>query len=350
MTPTLNPLITPVYVLTHWRLLEFAIVAIGMSVLIWKQRGFSFWPKLLWWYSAIMCYIPLGFPFPLYGQFSRAYESSAGQSLAAVLCVPWLVLNTKLSVKWWAYGCLLIELVCVWLGKPGLMNHASFDIALIALCLPFAPGGSSWLLGLITVFWFHASTAGMMVAAYLGIALWRRRRLGYTLATTFSASFLITLALFRPHFLDGFQSRWDAWARYLPSWYGSITSFWIGVGGGSFMWSSLIIDNFKTPYFISMHNDWLQILFEYGVVGFVLAAVVFCQACSATLKRRESKLIYGVVGAGVFALTYHPLHFVASSVLVALIMRDALKTKENPSQPFDREGSSGDPAGTGEIQ
>ena len=61
----------------------------------------------------------------------------------------------------------------------------------------------------------------------------------------------------------------------------------------------------QPPLWLFMHNDWLQIGFEMGVVGLVLCLALFVQ----TLARAPKRLRPIVAGCGAFMLTLSPLHF-----------------------------------------
>jgi hypothetical protein len=89
----------------------------------------------------------------------------------------------------------------------------------------------------------------------------------------------------------------------------------------------MILDPKATGQFGSMHSDWLQIPWELGSVGLILALV----AAYGMLRRawESTELLCAVVGLFTFALTYHPLRFPAGMVLATLIAKKALKEEEN---------------------
>lgn len=67
--------------------------------------------------------------------------------------------------------------------------------------------------------------------------------------------------------------RWDIWASYLK-WLDIYSNWWIGVGSNAFMafgpsiqqWAKIEGDG----HIMWLHNDWLQLLFENGIVGLIL--------------------------------------------------------------------------------
>jgi O-antigen ligase len=55
-----------------------------------------------------------------------------------------------------------------------------------------------------------------------------------------------------------------------------------------------------------LHNDWLQIYFEAGVIGFALAVNVFIEA--VRLSYRDVRWQTMIIGYGVAMCTNFPLH------------------------------------------
>ena len=118
--------------------------------------------------------------------------------------------------------------------------------------------------------------------------------------------------------LFNYAERLSIYSRYMKWW----TSAWpfvvFGVGPGTFMWMSLLIDKFTPPLFLQMHSDWLQVLFELGIVGALLAIVSYVRALARA--KNDTAQLAAVVGIGAFALTYHLFRFFPPAVLVVMIL------------------------------
>lgn len=123
----------------------------------------------------------------------------------------------------------------------------------------------------------------------------------------------------------GKAERLEHWRRYMAFWGANPRDIILGFGTGSFMWLSLLVDKFTPPMFLHMHSDWLQILFEQGVVGLALCLGVVVSAAYRVWS--SPKLLAGVLGVCAFGLTYHPLRFAPSALVVCLILNEAFKEK-----------------------
>lgn len=285
--------------------------------------------------SAFACYVlsyalyTISFPALGYGEYHTAFQATAGQVFAELICVvAGMVMITQpkrekiLSAFRWV---ILAELICIWFKLPGLMMEipfaGSFDVALAALYFPFAP---RWLkvLTLGTVIMNHSTTALLIMLAQT-FALCIKDRASMLRLVAGSAVVLIAVLMLQ-HDHHGQKisllagtSRFERWQTYMSFW-SSNWFFWLfGTGPGSFMWLAMSMDRFKHPMFLWMHSDWLQILFELGAVGFVLAVGVLVRAIRYFWH--NPKLLSAVFGSAAFCLTYHPLRYFPTAFLMALI-------------------------------
>lgn len=109
-------------------------------------------------------------------------------------------------------------------------------------------------------------------------------------------------------------------------------SYWQGSGLGQFY---VLGNSFTEGRYIWLHSDWLQILFETGIVGFVLVAGMYGQALY--YARRTPNLFAALVGFGVFAIANMPLRYPlvglygAVIVLTAFVLKGAKHGKEKSS-------------------
>jgi hypothetical protein len=337
----------------HWDLLglstigTWAVTSFCAGTVCWRAP-LPLASRLFWLYVVSYSLWLAMFPLPHFGDFTRAFQASAGWTLAIVLLLPLAVLQLNeekwlRGFQWYVAGKLALVWIEPWLPKmlssmpyyaePGAVLSASFDMALAAAYLPFAP---LWLrcFTLATVATHHAGTALLILVAQV-IALAIRKRFWLLLAVP---------ALFLP--LVHLNSRggrfWDGWDR-LEHWE-SLFHFWLhgpagyerpivwrylffGVGPGTLLWSSMILDPKATGQFGSMHSDWLQIPWELGAVGLTLAL-----ATAVVMLRRawnSPQLFCAVAALLTFGLTYHPLRFPAGMLLATLIAKRALTEQEN---------------------
>lgn len=299
--------------------------AVGLVLcLIYKLR-----PKaeyLLQAYVVAYALIIVEAPRLPYGDYTRAFQATAGAVVFEVLLI--VSVASTFHAKLWKLVPILAILECigVWYQRAGLMGWESFDTALIALCLPFT-GWAVQILGVVTIATHHGFTAWMALAAEAAVLVpWRKIHwLTFIPAVgipTALALFVVTRPTF--HFGVGIVERLYHWDKYMSVWILSGPATWIfGSGPGSFQWISLIKErSVGGPIFLQLHSDWLQILFEEGVIGFLLAIAVVLRAWRGLGNDKRARA--GFLGVVVFGLTYHPLRFFPSAFLCAMIFARSL--------------------------
>lgn len=300
----------------------WAIGLIGLVLMLLKPSistalGWYFLSRAIWIIEA---------PLLPFGDYTRAFQASAGAAATEMLLVFFSAVflfyyGRPKWLKYWQSGLVVIECAMVWAFHAGLLGWQSFDCALIALCLPQVRPRWLWLLALATILTHHGSTAFAILL--IQVLVFEPEYFGFAAMGFFVLAFYYSTG---PLF-DGLE-RLHAWHRYMKFWASDWHQVVFGTGPGSFMWISLLIDKFQPPLFLQMHNDWLQILFEEGVIGFGLVASAFSSVVWNT--RKNKRILAQVLSVGVFALTYHPLRFFPSAFVIAMIFCEALRFEVSP--------------------
>lgn len=269
--------------------------------------------------TVLLCYFVgravwiLEAPLLPFGDYTRAFQATAGQAAIEIVLV---YLGARAFVR--AFGrtprlasyLVWFEIFMVWANHAGLLGWESFDCALLALTLPFITARVPIAVALITIFTHHGMTAYLILAAQV-LALWPE-----CFPAAIWGAILLGFAHHRGAMLDGLE-RWHAWTRMMSLWASDSRNYLFGTGPGSFMWISLLRDNFQPPLFLQLHSDWLQILFEDGLVGLGLILGLFISTAVYVRKRRKALAL--VLGCGAFGLTYHPLRFFPSAFTIMVI-------------------------------
>lgn len=345
----LTPLNVAVDIFGQWRTEAFVGMVFCTLLFLRKYPARIGWEATVFWaYCLISALYIFEFPAPLpFGDYQRAFEATAGASFAEALLIPLAILSAPAWIWRALTAIMVIEIALVSLGLSGLTPWdspaMSFDTALLACYLPFAP----WWLAIASVLMIlthHGSTALTIMAVQIVAISIRRKRLRWYILPLIAA--LAYVAYFHSSIGTHInsQERLGMWDRYMASWlYGDpmrghlhwpitwsavnwrLVAF--GFGPGTFQWIALMVDKFFPPLYFFMHNDWLQFMFELGVIGFVLATAVFVRAVRNVWT--DTKMLAAVFGCGAFAMTYHPLRYALPGILVALIFRHAL-TKKTP--------------------
>lgn len=246
----------------------------------------------------------------------------------------------------WVYGLLVLEqlLVPSWgiLASLGVHSNPSHMLSLLAAMSPvilLRPGDLHWdrffFITLLVV--CMAFSDALAPAVVLGAV-----NLAYIAAIfRFSRSIkIIMLGALLSIALVGYLSpgldngRFELWGRVM-TFYWNHANILVGFGPGSFELFGPKIQhasNFMTgSWFIWMHNDWLQILFELGIVGFILWGLAYVGVCRRVRARKSAYLFASLIGLGVMACMNYPLRQPESIFFGVLLVSLALKRKSKCS-------------------
>ena len=311
-------------------------IAISLTIVFASAQWDHLLPRSVMFlalYVAIEALFVLEWPAMHFGPYTPNYQATAGQVLVELFFVPigaWLFRDQ--IEKYLAYPA-LFACLCTWMGRPGLLNAPSFNSAFAAAALPFIPWQAA-LIVIVTVVSHHGSTALMILGAQMfALAIRNNDRFSWV---TFSMVSVVAAFFAYRHsgvMFDGGE-RLEKYCEFFRFWAKEPRWIIAGVGPGSFIWTSLMIDNFKPHHlFMQMHSDWLQILWEEGLAGLGLTLWVVI----AAVKRawNDTNCLAGIFGIVAFALTYHPIRFYPTALLTAFIFLRAFSCKgdSRPTHP-----------------
>ncbi len=124
-------------------------------------------------------------------------------------------------------------------------------------------------------------------------------------------------------------SRWNVvWREHMVPWYEQANAM-IGFGPGSFEWISVTLKDHTEGPKMWMHSDGLQVLFEYGIIGFILFITAYLYIGWQLRRRAYALSTWVALGFGLSL--YSPLQFWWVQVLVAMMIRTAL-SKERQTE------------------
>lgn len=115
------------------------------------------------------------------------------------------------------------------------------------------------------------------------------------------------------------SGRFGMWAIAMGFWRKHCDTL-LGAGAGAFAVTGPYFSRHLTEQFIWLHSDWLQILFEQGVIGLVLSVGFFIYLM--VVSKREVQLSVGICGA--WMLANMPFHYPLSALYLVYVMRKAL--------------------------
>jgi hypothetical protein len=226
-----------------------------------------------------------------------------------------------------AFGWLcLLNSVCMimqWVGGypiDGFFGNPSMSACLTAVTAPLirrVRPNRKWLALPILAVVLSKTSMGIGTMAVVLAALYARgwkSWVALSIGTVFSAAFV------GKDFLST-NGRMDEW-KIAMSWWWKDANHWIGTGAGSTFFLLPDLQRTHQPwsnsFFMFLHNDWLQTLFEQGYLG--LSALLLLFFCAINRAARNRSLLASLLGYGASGVGNFPLHLPTHAFLGATLV------------------------------
>lgn len=318
---------------------------VGILILcLWHIRNIGH-PKsfaIAYYYFLISGIITTFFHYKPLNISTLQIDESAAKAVILLLLIPALVMfmsdrEFKILKKIIMILAFLNSLILVKFGY-GMMGAHSFDTAFIAMVLPaMIPAKWKWHsfiwigVPIGAILYSTGSTAFLILAACAFV--WMLTKKKYLMACS-STSLVIGVGWY---VAGNFTSsgRIEAWQYFMEHWFKFFNHYW-GTGLGTFQWigplmqmkEELLFQDQTSRYFLWMHNDYLQILFEGGIIGLGLFLWV-CVDC-IRMSRNNTRLLICVVAALASMLTYYPLHWFLTQLWLTSLVRECSENSPVP--------------------
>ena len=192
----------------------------------------------------------------------------------------------------------------------GTLGNNNFLSAYVAISLPFF-FRKNWFYGiilLVPVLYFGKTTSAF-VPAIIGTTLYFWPKLNNKLkviVVSLGAVSCVFYAVFQhtPFYLN---PRWVAWSKALGLWFYSPYSVAFGRGPGAGWGESY-----------PMHNEWLQGLYQFGIIGLALMCGYVLTACLTTCRKNRI-LFTAFIIAIINMFGNYSLHLSPSAFLIIII-------------------------------
>lgn len=232
-----------------------------------------------------------------------------------------------LSIRWW-----------IGLDPYYLFNNAAIDASYIACCIPMISQILRKHLGdFLYVLLLMAFAAPCIFtktsSGVLGACLFLALRFGEVKGMLLAMGSAVLGFILQRDELFNSSGRFNIWTMAMKYWAENVNPF-LGSGLGTFQMlgpAIQISDAIKKGQtdatlsgFFWMHNDWLQILFESGIFGFLIAGLVY----GIALKKAKETTFQVLIIFGAMALIQMPLRHIIFTCFGAYILVDALGTTE----------------------
>lgn len=305
------------------------------------------------WYAIALCYSVISAiwlfqnPEEVWpGLMIRIDATSANAAFVMILISAVIAFAKKELLEIFLSGIVLavsMNCVSVIIFKHGMFHGSSMDNAAAALCLPFAfyvknKRWQEWTMITIiltSIFVRHGTTALVMLFAMTFVQIFYAKKIkkGAILALSLAIlgvgyviSYKYIMTLYGEISIKSLTSeRYHNWAEGMTWWWSNANLFF-GTGTGSYQWIGPAIHNQKTLIYIWMHNEYLQGIFEQGLVGLALFVTVYVIALRKSIS--QPWLFTTFIGLGIMSITQFPFRFFITQLMIVLLLRMSQENEE----------------------
>jgi O-antigen ligase len=257
------------------------------------------------WISGVCVLLGLSYDF---GEHVFRFQSLAGGALVGLAVIPFLGFFARRVIL------MCVALVGVFLP---VIDTRSMNGVFLALVFPFALKENKFLAAVLGAgIMFSESTTAICLLA-LGLSLTNLRV--FILAAIGALSYA-TYNQGLTRFLDE-GGRFNVWQSSFE-WWIDRSNWFFGTGFSTYGWLGPMIQASKgdEQYLVWMHNDWLQILFEQGILGLSASFLLF--GSMLWRSRKETALFASVCVYGASMATQMPLHFFITALWGAILVKE----------------------------
>lgn len=216
------------------------------------------------------------------------------------------------------YFAVLIATGVTWLlgyGYEGYLGNWGMNVCLLVCLTPFVPRYMWFISGLLVIL-SDASTAYAVIAVVF-LSEWRAQ---WRMVIPGLICVAVAAAFLSPHLLSD-SERFMNWKVYVAYWWEN--SSLLGFGPGSFAPIGpylQVINGIKNQSLLWVHNEYIQVLFEFGIVGFVLFGGAFF------LLLRRARPVYQslLFGSLACAATNYPFRLALFMLVIVLAISEVL--------------------------
>ncbi len=335
--------------IAQWIPIFILLIFVAYYIPNTQRKKIGDFPALLWSLLADSALVHAFSPM-LYAKFSMdtmaiKIQLSAAATFMVILFLPWMILQMSEKAERWAVwtliGFLFVDALFMMLklnGHRGLIDANTFDMTVIALSLPLLGQSkyirSNWIfISLIAffmaaIFFLNPGGSTAKVVTMLTILGWLVASKKWIAVGVAVAA--IAVAFFYVDDFTQYSDRAQIISNYLEYWISS-GKFMFGMGFGSIteiaMFEKLkVLPATAQGFPLLIHNDYVQILFEGGIVN--LAFMLCLMGLALWHLRKKPDFFGAAIGYSFAMFTYYPIHFLPSAFIGLLILREAFCVEE----------------------
>jgi hypothetical protein len=224
----------------------------------------------------------------------------------------------------------------------GLLANPSMNASMMAVTLPFIfqslplTISGPILLAMIAAVLLGKTSLGLgMIVAFLCLYCLSFKRIKYLLLSPF----LLGLGWYSYGAKELLSSgdRFQMWEFFMTQWTRNPIHWWFGTGYGTFGVFSINLQNahhFRSQYWwVWMHNDWLEMIFTTGLVGFSLLVSTYATGLWKLWRMERIAELQSLLLFGLMMATNYPLRIGLTCAFGAWLILLALHRDNPHNQP-----------------
>lgn len=319
----------------------FIGVLLLSALYLFQEKRLPWIIKICWAYFALMSgllayrpdYVPAVAPL-----LKDVMANSAAKCFFQIVAFPLIVMllseKSERALIWLMRLFAIADGVLLITGNyRGLIEATTFDGTILALLIPlwFEKNKLNYfaiMFSLFGILYVKTRAGGLALAIILAVYLWPyvksfpKRKLYLTVFSVLILGVCFEFWYY-PKFIS--DERILIWSRAL-NWWDFYIGPWGGAGMGSFEWLGPMVDIGRGDNRIYiLHNDWLQTLFECGIIGISLLVVSYTYVLFK-IKDIADRATWLALGAAM--CLYYPLHAFIIQIYGLMIIKRALLTNE----------------------
>lgn len=235
------------------------------------------------------------------------------------------------------------------IGYSGFLDYASVNGCLIAATFPFVLTlfknkrllFAASLLPLAAVFASKSSVpVGGLMVAYLALVFsyCRDNLRAFILPVILMAGVFLVGSSFLDKNLFDSGYRFEAYKLFMGFWFNKAPML-TGFGPGTFvvlapqvqLETNYMITGTTGSFWLFLHSEWLQLLFEYGVIGLLLCLVIFYLTCLIFYRNRRHEMLAAFLSLSASNLFNFNLRYAAGSLLLGFLLYAAIQLESDPA-------------------
>lgn len=139
---------------------------------------------------------------------------------------------------------------------------------------------------------------------------------------------ILVAGSFANHDLWNSSGRFEMYRRTMEWWSDNSLLAW-GKGGGTFfIFGGHIQATTQTnasSRMIWLHSDWLQLVFEHGLIGLTLVTTMLCFALLAAFQKGRKDVVMGLLSYSAMAVVQYPVHLAAHALVGMFLISEAFQ-------------------------